>query len=517
MADKAPPTKSAPEAAKKIADRPRSSIKNPLVWGFSFILLVIIVIAFVVAPIYSPIAADSQKITFGSYDGAEIAYKAGNYFASQYDAIKSNNSTQGTDNVQAEYSALKSAFDRTVLHTAVLKTIQDLGVSVSDAKINETLATDARFQDNGTFSKEKLAKYNQLEMMNLRHLTRDDILQKMLMQDLINGAVVSSKESGFIKDLGRTTRSFEYVSFTQADYPDAEVLAYAQQNAKLFRSLTLSVLTVAKKADADTYRQQILDKKASFEDSAKNHSIDMYKASSGVRGQVTYNELKLELGKAELADKVFGLKKGDLSEVLTVPAGFAVYRIDSDVQELKTADPSAVKSVRDYLIANEKGKVEDYLNAQAGSFVAAARKDGLDKAAKAANKKPALTNSFPINYGGIVYPTMFGNYPVLADPATADNKALSDAGNKEAFFEAAFKLAKDAISDPIVLSDEIIVLKLKDEKTAADDNALGMYASFAPNLAAYFVSADLQDKIVDSKKLVDNFDKTFIAHFMPKQ
>lgn len=514
MADSSSQAKTSADSNKKVGDAPKSAIKNPLVWGFSFVLLVIIVVAFVVAPIYSPIAANDQKIVFGTYDGTEIAYKSGNYFASQYDAYKNNSSASGTDNVQAEYTALRTAFDNTVMHNAILRTSESLGVSVSDEKVNARVAESAIFQDNGKFSKEKFAKVNALEIRNMQNLARAEMIQERVVQDLINGALVPATESDFIKDMGRQVRSFEYVSFANEDYPDSEVAKYAQESAKLFRSLDISVITVDKKADADTYRQQILDKKVTFEDSAKNHSTDLYKGNSGVRGAVAFHELKLDLGNEALAEQVFGLKKGELSEVMTVPGGFSIYRADSDMTQPPLTDAAGLKQVRSYLTANEKGKIEDYLAAQAKSFVESARKDGLDKAVKAAGKKIELTNSFPVNYGGINYPTMYGNFPVMADPSTSDSKPLGNASTNEAFFTAAFRLKKDEISDPVVLDSGILVLRLKEEKIQ-DDAGLGLFANFAPALARYFVSVDMQAKIVDKAKLVDNFDKTFIAHFMP--
>jgi parvulin-like peptidyl-prolyl isomerase len=515
MADSSSQAKTSADTSKKVSDAPKSAIKNPLVWGFSFVLLVIIVVAFVVAPIYSPIAANDQKIVFGTYDGAEIAYKSGNYFASQYDNYKSNSSASGTDNVQSEYSALRSAFDATVTHNAIIKMNDALGVSVSDSKVNAQVAGSPLFQENGKFSKERFAKINALEIRNMQNLAREDMIQNRIVQDMVNGALVPAKETEFIKNMARLERSFEYVMFATGDYPDAEVSKYAQDNAKLFRGMDLSVITVAKKADADSYRQQIADKKATFEDTAKNHSTDMFKSSSGVRGAVSFHELKLDLADEKLADQVFSLKKGDLSEAIAVPGGFAIYRADSDVRAPALGDTAGLKQVRDYMSANEKGKIEDYLNAQAKILVEAARKDGLDKAAKSGGKKVELTNSFPINYGSLNYPTMYGNFPVMADPETADQKPLGNASTNEAFFNAAFRLKKAEISDPLVLDSGIVVLKLKEEKQL-DDAGLGLFANFAPAMANYFVSTDLQAKLVDKTKLVDNFDKTFIAHFMPK-
>ncbi len=516
MADSAPQAKKASNNSPKENAAPRSAIKHPLMWTLSFLLLVIIVVAFVVMPINTGFAATNQSIVFGYYDGTEISYKAGNYFASQYDAYKANNGAEGTDNVQAEYSALKQAFDRTVLHTAVIKSVKQLDVSVTDSKIDSQLADNPRFQENGVFSKERFSQINSLDLLNMRNLARDEILQNRVFQDVVNGGVISAKETGFIKEIGRLNRSFEFVAFTNADYPDSEVQKYATANSQLFKSLEVSVFTVTKKTDADNYRQQILDNKTTFENTAKNYSIDTYKGSSGVRGAVSYHELKIDLDKGELADQVFALKKGALSAVLAVPNGFAIYRADSDVKEFDLTNPSNLKTVRDYLVANQKGIIEDYLQATAKDFSVVARKDGLEKASKVANKKVELTNSFPINYGGILFPTMYGNYPIMASPGSADNKALSNASDKEDFFTKAFSLKKDEISAPILLSDEILILKLKEEKLL-DEAALGLFANFASSLAQYFVNVDMQASIVDRTKLVDNFDKTFIAHFIPKK
>ena len=71
---------------KKPISAAKMSGKSPLVWGLSFALLIVIVIAFVVWPISMPMAGNSSGgyYNFGSYEGQEISSHDGNFFYDKF-------------------------------------------------------------------------------------------------------------------------------------------------------------------------------------------------------------------------------------------------------------------------------------------------------------------------------------------------------------------------------------------------------------------------------------------------
>lgn len=496
----------------------RPQQKKPIIWIFSFALLIIIVVAFVVAPIYSPMVKNSIYFSFGKYQGQEIAYKDGNFFASQYENY-TKSQEKGSKEASIKKDALRYAFDQTVIHLSLLKLESDLGVSVSDEKVISVLQNPnnaspliaqlaPQFYENGKFSLAKLEKTSMSDINTIR----EQIIHDQVASDLIEGPLESTQETNFIVNMGRWTRSFEYVSFTSSDYPDSEVIAYAQKNPKLFRSIDLSSITVANKANATTYRQQILDKKISFEDIAKAHSIDSFKDKAGLRGASIYNELVLELTEKEAADKVLALKNGEISPVLAVAGGFVFFKANSDAVDANTSDLGTLTLIRNYLTSYEKGTVDDYLVSAAKDFNAKAKASSIEKVAKSLGKKILETTAFPINQSGLVF--IYGNrpFPLMTYPSTSDNQPISDALDNENFFITAFKLKEKELSEPVILRDMVLVMEVKTDKQA-NDTELDMLIKVTPQLLKQYLSNDLQGILVQNDKLVDNFDKAYRAHF----
>ncbi len=80
---------------------------HPFLYGFSVVVLVVVVVTFVLAGPGGPLsrggAGSNGSIVFGSYNGHEISYYPGSYFAQQRDAIAnqikgSSNQDQTRDN-----------------------------------------------------------------------------------------------------------------------------------------------------------------------------------------------------------------------------------------------------------------------------------------------------------------------------------------------------------------------------------------------------------------------------------
>ena len=109
----------------------------------------------------------------------------------------------------------------------------------------------------------------------------------------------------------------------------------------------------------------------------------------------------------------------------------------------------------------EQGRIQDYVRAEAESFATQARTDGFATAADGADRTILNTPFFPINYGNI---QLFGQ---LQSAQIAD---LADAAYRQDFFESAFGLAADEISDPVVLRQSVLIMRLREERPAQESN-----------------------------------------------
>ncbi len=93
--------------------------KHKVLYIFSVILLVVIIVTFVAAPIAGNFGG-GQRIVFGEYDGEKIEYYPGNYLSNQKDMLaqKMDNSNNNNFQMQA-YQIWRGAYERTILHIAL--------------------------------------------------------------------------------------------------------------------------------------------------------------------------------------------------------------------------------------------------------------------------------------------------------------------------------------------------------------------------------------------------------------
>ena len=116
------------QKAKTEPENKKSShfrFKHPILYLFTFVILIIIAVTFVGGPLLSGVGSNS-KVIFGTWGGEEIEFVPGNYLSRQrdilYDQLLESRSNESYE--WQAYSVWKGAYDRTVLHTAVMVTAE---------------------------------------------------------------------------------------------------------------------------------------------------------------------------------------------------------------------------------------------------------------------------------------------------------------------------------------------------------------------------------------------------------
>ncbi len=136
------------------------------------------------------------------------------------------------------------------------------------------------------------------------------------------------------------------------------------------------------------------------------------------------------------------------------------------------------------------------------------RQIGFEKAASQIGLKVMRTDFFPVNYLNT-----FSFAPLNAIP---QSDTPSNAVYSEDFFYRAFSLGKDQASPPIVLDDQVLVLKLLAERQMPDttSNLLGSWLDYVAGQSA---QTDLTAQLMAPGKLTDNFEQVFTQDVMPRR
>jgi len=505
-------TEKRPQPAQ--GDKAASGVKhhNKFVYYGTIVIFVISALAFIVAPSLGNGSAGGDDYTFGSWNGKDIAYAQGGYFANQVAEVKTQLESQGYQDTGDQffaYQVWRRAFENTVTHYALLDFARSGGIAVSQAFLDTSMAQHPAFQENGTFSRRKFRDATSAYKASLRTGILEDTLKNRYAAD-VAFVVPSSAETAFIKAMASSERVVEYVGFPFTAYPDSERLDFARANPAGFRRLRLSRITVTSSLkDAQSVLSRIQSGAISFEDAAKNHSKDAYASKGGDMGQRYAWELKGDFKDPASLDGLVSLAAGAYSPVYeTVAGSWVFFRIDEAAADPDYASADLLRTVTEYLNAYEKGRMEDWVVANAREFAAAAKDDFIGAAAS--RSLPVReTNAFPLNYGGAFN---LGYFSLFGTLDASDKPEIAGADSDEAFLRTVFSLQPGTVSEPLVLNNYALVLRVK-EVRAADDSTLGLVEAYYPSLVQYSAQNDLSASILRSDRLKDDFLPTFSRIF----
>lgn len=477
--------------------------KHPFLWGFSIAILVLVVVSFVGAPFFRGLLGGGQDMTFGQFAGKDIKYTQNSYFARQLDSFvqKYQNTDTNSSNYQYQtYQIWKGAFDSTVFHMAILDNAKESGLYISDHRIDKALTQYGPYMDNGKFSPEIYNSTPNSEKYATRQLYREELTQQQYLSD-VSSTFSSEKEKDFVKGMSSPERSFKYVAFSFDTYPDSEVISYGKDHSALFAKANLSRISLKDdKKTADTLYAQLKENPARFEEIAQNQSTDIYADKGGDMGWVRYHSLTGDFSDSKDLDTVFTLKSGELSSLIKTPYGYSIYRVNNERNNPDFTVEEDIADIRNYLLTNEKGKVEDFFVSKAESFRGNASTSGFDTAGSGMNLTSHVTDYFPINYGN--------SYFMKQIRALDDDKELNAAATDERALKALFSLKKDETTEPLILDNSVIVAQLIEERNVGTDELAYLDAYYA-YLVDQFRQESLYRKFLSSDKLKNNFLSVF--------
>jgi hypothetical protein len=480
---------------------------NPLIFIGTFVVLVIVVVAFVLVPAFVPEAMGRQAdLTFGRYNKKPINYVPNNYFAQVYANYINFYQSMGqeiTDSVN--FQIWRQAFEAAAVRTAILETMEETGYKAPPAVVDRRVAELPQFQENGRFSPALYRSMDDTSRLSLWRDVQSSIAEEHYRSDLMS-LQVSTGETEFIGLISSPVRSFDMVSFLLSDYPDSEVKAYGDANADKFRITHLSRITVTSgEREAVEILRTIQEGNSTFEDAAREHSTDGYAERGGDMGIKLAWELDTEVPEAGDRETLLGLERGAYSGIMkTGEKSWSFFRAEEEPRRADTGDSSILQKIRGYIDIFERSRIEDWTMAEAERFSADAGEDGFDAAAETWGLEKNNFGPLPVNYGDVELFTSLSSFSVAS---------LSGASTNENFWKTAFSTPLETASRPLVLGSMIVVLYPLEEKAADEINTSRVQEAYRTSWKTNVINQNIHSFFMNSDKLEDNFILTYSQLF----
>jgi hypothetical protein len=477
----------------------------------SLIILLISAVVFVLVPAMLGHGDKNKLPPFGKYDGIEIKYEQGSDFADYVSRYADMLKNQGQEvDTQAYYYIFNYAFNATVQKIAFSKAVQKSGYTVPQSAVNRAMLP--YFSDsNGKYSPKlyKEAPASSIESMQKEFRSTlitgrysDDCFgsQNAVGKEALYGLKASSAETAFLQNIGKTSRTFNMVSFDMKDYPDSEKIAYGTANAKKFVKYNMSVITCEDKSKASSVAKRLANNEIKFADAVGEYSKKTYSNENGKLTNAYYYQLEKIVKNADDLKAVTTLAKGTVSKVIQTNEGFSLFYADDTPVQPDFTNDATIKDVYNYLNMYESGHIEDYYTNLAKDFAAAASANSFDEACTQFNLTKTEVAAFPLNYGSVS----------LAGSVDTKNEALSGADTNESFLKTAFTLKQNEISVPVVNGKKVLVLQFTGESTA---EVLPEASTLKGEISNYDQSS-ASAMLMKSPKLENNLTTVFFKNFM---
>ncbi|OHD15188.1 MAG: hypothetical protein A2Z96_07075 [Spirochaetes bacterium GWB1_48_6] len=477
--------------------------------GRLFKIAMVVVLSLILITFLMPSAGkfveSSNQADFGSYDGTPITYTQENFFGRQVNAFSDYYSQYGA-NDQMVYQIYSEAFRSAAVQTGLEKEAAAAGILITESRVLDQLVQNPRFFEDGSFSLDLYKAVSPAEKLQITKDSRQDLLVRQYAMDLLQGSQISDKDLEYVASLEYPQRKISFVTFSDADYPEAEVVSYGQKNSKLFKTISLARISVANEGDAQRVLDEITKGEKPFEALAQAYSTDTLAQAGGALDWRSYYELQADFENVADFDQLFTLAKGATSGKIKTVFGYSVYKLVDGPTEPDFTQAALKEKVKTYLLRNDRGLVEDYLKTQAQTFITSAT-GTLEKAAASTGKKLESSDFFPVNYGNLSFATTLDK----AAPGTA----VASLGSNEDFYKAVFAMEKGKISAPVNAGSSVVVFQVVDEKTSGDAVDEAKKSAIRSELFKDRSEA-LENTILRSPKFKDEFQKGFTTYINPQ-
>ena len=482
---------------------------NPGLYIGSVVILLLVSVTFLAGDFLFRGGGGDIDLTFGYYDKVPISWLPGNRFSQYVEQLERQyRGSIDPNDFQATISLWNQAFEMTAVYTAVLQEVKRSNYEVPERIVDREVARMPQFQENGRFSPALYRQMSDTSRLTLWRQVRDELTVIQFYNDLFTLSMPES-ESNFISGMASDMRTFEMVSFLVDDFPNSEYLAYAVENADLFRTIHLSRIIVSSEREARRILESIGNETTTFEDAAKAQSQDGFADRGGDMGIRYTFELEREIPNNDIRERIFSLGREELSEIIQLDDSWAFFRVEDELKPADFDDETTMDRVRSYMRNFQRGLMEDWAIKQAEEFIAEVQTEGFDSAARRIGKETHVVGPLPINYGNI---ELFPSLELFSIPEFSRQELL-DLSRNTNFWRTVFSAQLNTPSEPLVHGRNVLVF-FPTEQVEADEERINEIASMYSSSLNRITEISLQPYFMNSPRMDNRFWETYFRFFL---
>lgn len=400
-----------------------------------------------------------NELGFAEYDGHQIAWKPGNYFALKIGELM---------NRRAQYSeeaAFRAILPYMIFHTAVMIEAEKSGIMLSREEVEQYIKnSQITSRYNNATPAERVRMFNNIK----EQATELKFLYTMFSLDTEQNTSLTD----FIKQMGAYERKFRYVQWSYENYPASQIIQYAGENADQFKKIKLNRISTKEEAKAREALGKIRSSASSFEEQQAELQADAANAEATWQ---PYYRLLAVIGSKEAVDTIYTLKRGEVSEPVQVGSDWVIYKCEEESVAADLKDMAVIEEIKSYVYDYEKGRIQEYFEEKAREFKTRAEATSFAAAAREFGLKEYTTDYFPLNVNGLSF--------LKPLPQPVDEKAsLSAAQSDIAFFTEAFSINKDEMTSPVLLSEKVAVLQFMEDRQVPEYELDKIGTDFTANM-----------------------------------
>lgn len=479
----------------------------------SLIILLICAFCFVVLPAFTGSGNAQQEIpAFGKYNGKEIKYTPDSDFAnyvSQYGQIYQMYGQQLDSSTY--FYIYNNAFNATVMQYAYTEAVEKSGYEIPQAAINRKLVT--YFTDeNGNYSSKLYKQADDSTKTELTKATRKTLVSARFYDDnfgaqseyiganKLYGLKTSTAELDFLTAYNSEKRGFDMAVFSMANYPDEEKVKYGKANSAKFNKYEMNVITVQDESTATKVAKRLANEEITFEDAISEYSTKSYSNTEGLLNSSYQYQIENMLENKEDLATITTLAKDNVSEIIETKNGYSIFKNIGEVTSPDFSSDATLNMVASYLRAYENSVIEDYYIAKAKDFTNKAMNgDFIEICDNTDGIEYVEIDPFALNYGNVS----------IANSLNTQANGLAGADTNENFLKTAFSMKMNEFSEPLVVNNNVLVLKYKIEASNSEfDSAI------SDDEIKGFDEDSAQAVTLNSDKLENNFMNVYFENMM---